>query len=69
VTVYEAALQLQRDLIERPNEKVRSVRKGTETRFIQTNLAKFGYELTTEKIRLLASRAASYQSFILAATK
>jgi hypothetical protein len=69
MTVYEAALQLQQDLIERPNEKPRPIRKGTETRFIQTNLAEFGYELTKEKIRLLTNNAASYQSFILAATK
>ena len=69
MTVYDAALQSQRDLIERPNEKPSPVRTGNETRFIQTNLAKFGYELTKEKIQSLVAGAASYESFILTATK
>ena len=69
VTIPEIAERLQQDLIERPSEKAQPVRKGSETRFIQHNLAEFGYELTKEKIRLLTSKSDSYQSFILAATK
>ena len=68
MTVYEIAVHLQQDLIE-SREKPTRVRKGTESRFIQKVLGAWGYELSGQKIRTLATNAPSYESFILSATK
>lgn len=68
VDVYEIALQLQQDLIE-SREKLIKVRKSTESKFIQKVLGAWGYELSKEKLRRVAARATSYESFILSATK
>jgi len=68
VTVYEAALHLQQDLIE-SREKPTRVRKGSESRFIQKVLGAWGYELSKQKLQTLAVKARSYESFILSATK
>jgi len=68
VTVYEIAVKLQHDLIE-SREKPTRVRKGSESRYIQKTLGNWGYELSKGKLRRLAARATSYESFILSATK
>jgi hypothetical protein len=57
-----------KDLIE-SREKPVKVRKSTESRFIQKVLGIWGYELSKEKLRRLAARAKSYETFILSATK
>ncbi len=68
MTVYEIALHLQQDLIE-SREKPVKVRKSTESKFIQKVLGAWGYELSEGKLRRLAARATSYESFILSAPK
>jgi len=68
MTVYEIALQLQQDLIE-SREKPTRIRKGTESRFIQKVLEPWGYVLSGQKIQTLATKAKSYDVFVLSATK
>ena len=68
MTVYEIAVQLQQYLIE-GREKPTKVRKIAESRFIQKVLGAWGYQLSKQRLRRLAAKATSYESFILSATK
>ena len=69
MNIREIAEHLQRDLMERPHEKVKKFRKGRELPFVLKILRDFGYQLPGKKIRTLAAKAKTYEAFILSATK
>jgi hypothetical protein len=67
--IRDIAERLQKDLIERPGEKIKKLPKGRELHFIQHILLDSGYVVSSEKLRSLAAKSETYDAFILSATK
>ncbi len=67
--IREIATHLQQDLIEEPQDKPKTLRRGTELKFVQGFLGDWGFQLPTKGLKTLAARAKSYEDFMRSATK